>query len=121
MATRTLGNRKERRVRDTSELTVVMLSDKAWERLELVAITEPVPLDQWLGWVRDERMCISAEPYSRIEGGEYDGGHVLTLDNEQGRSRFAIPAAALPLLRNYMSPQTYEDLLGRTPKLQRAR
>ncbi len=60
-------------MRDTSELTVVMLSDKAWERLELVAITEPVPLDQWLGWVRDERMRVSAEPYSRIEGGEYDG------------------------------------------------
>ncbi len=103
-------------MRDTSELTVVMLSDKAWERLELVAITEPVPLDQWLRWVRDERMCISAEPYSRIEGGEYDGGHVLTLDNEQGRSRFAIPRAAIPVLEPYLSSQMYEDLLARTPK-----
>ncbi len=108
-------------MRDTSELTVVMLSDKAWERLELMPITEPVPLDQWLGWVRDERMHVSAEPYSRIEGGEYDGGHVLTLDNEQGRSRFAVPAQAIPMLRSYISPQTYEDLLSRTPKLQRAR
>ncbi len=103
-------------MRDTSELTVVMLSDKAWERLELVPITEPVPLDQWLGWVRDERMRISAEPYSRIEGGEYDGGHVLTLDNEQGRSRFAIPRAAIPVLEPYLSSQMYEDLLARTPK-----
>ncbi len=103
-------------MRDTSELTVVMLSDKAWERLELVAITEPVPLDQWLGWVRDERMCISAEPYSRIEGGEYDGGHVLTLDNEQGRSRFAVPAAAVPLLREVMAPQVHQELLTRTPQ-----
>ncbi len=121
MATRTHGSRKERRVRDTSELTVVMLSDKAWERLELVPITEPVPLDQWLGWVRDERMRISAEPYSRIEGGEYDGGHVLTLDNEQGRSRFAVPAAGIPMLEAYMSPQAYNQLLSRTLKLQRAR
>lgn len=106
-------------MRDTSELMVVILSDKAWERLELVAIAEPVPLEEWLGWVRDERMQITAEPHSRIEGGPYDGGHVLTVDNEQGRSRFAVPAAAIPMLGAYMDTPTYEDLLGRTPQLRR--
>lgn len=104
-------------MRDTSELMVVMLSDKAWERLELVAIAEPVSLERWLGWVRDEGMRITAEPHSRIEGGPYDGGHVLTLDNEQGRSRFVVPAAAIPMLAAYMDAQTHEDLLGRTPQL----
>ena len=101
-------------VRDVRDLTVVMLSDKAWEHLELVPITDPVPLEAWLGFVQDERMQITAEPDSLIEGGPYAGRHVLTLDNQDGRSRFAVPAAAIPMLQSYMSSHSYHDLLGRT-------
>ena len=104
-------------VRDARELAVVMLSDKAWEHLELVPITEPVPVEAWLGFVQDERMRVTAEPYSLIEGGAYDGGHLLTLDNEDGRSYFAVPAAAIPMLKGYMSPHSYQELLERTPRL----
>ena len=104
-------------VRDTQDLTVVMLSDKAWEQLELVPITEPVPVEAWLGFVQDERMRVTAEPHSLIEGGAYDGGHVLKLDNEVGRSYFAVPAAAIPVLKSYMSPHSYQELLERTPRL----
>ncbi len=103
-------------MRDARELTVVMLSDKAWERLELVAVAEPVPLERWLQWVRDEGMQVSAEPYSRIEGGPYDGGHVLTLDNAEGRSRFAVPAAAIPMLEPYMAPEHKEALDAPRPQ-----
>ncbi len=105
-------------MRDTSELSVVMLSDKAWEQLQIVPITEAVPVEAWLKFVEEQGMRISAEPYSRIEGGEYDGGHVLTLDNFEGRSYFAVPAAAIPMLRPYMTPDGWEDLMRRSPKLQ---
>ncbi len=104
-------------VRDARELAVVMLSDKAWEHLELVPITEPVPVEEWLGFVQAERMQVTAEPYSLIEGGAYDGGHVLTLDNEDGRSYFAVPAAAIPMLRPHMPSHSYQELLERTPRL----
>ena len=99
-------------MRDTGELKVVMLHDKAWERLEMVPIAEPVPLDVWLTWVREEGMQISAEPHGRIEGGAYDGGRVLTLDNETGRSYCAVPAAAIPLLCASISGPNDEGLLA---------
>ena len=100
-----------------AQLQVVMLSERAWERLELVAISEPVPLEEWLGFVREQEMRVVAEPHSLIEGGAYGGGHVLTLDNEEGRSRWAVPPGAIPLVREFMSEGEYEELLAHTPVL----
>ncbi len=91
---------------------MVMLSEKAWERQEIVAITAPIPVSEWLGIIHERRMKMLVPPFSRISEGLYDGGHVLALDDEDGRSWFAVPAAALPMLRSYMSPQTYQDLLA---------
>ena len=101
---------------EEGDLTAVMISDRAWEDARLVAVSEPIPIAAWLRVVEAEGMRVSAEPCSLIEGGAYDGGHVLVLDNDSGRSRFAVPAEALPLLRSRMGPGEYEELIGRTPK-----
>ncbi len=108
-------------MKDAGEMTVVMLSEKAWERQEIIPVTNPIPVSEWLGIIQERGMMVLAPPFSRISEGPYDGGHVLALDDEDGRSWFAVPAAVLPMLRSYMSPQMYEDLVRRTPKLQRAR
>ena len=37
-----------------AQLQVVMLSERAWERLEMVAISRPVLLEEWIGLVREQ-------------------------------------------------------------------
>ncbi len=105
-------------MKDAEELIVVMLSEKAWERQEIVAITNPIPVSEWLGIIQERGMRVLAPPFSRISEGPYGGGHVLALDDDDGRSWFAVPSQVIPMLRSCMSSQTYEDLLRRTPKLQ---
>jgi len=92
--------------------TVQMLDDGAWERGEILIIGRPVPLDEWLGKLREWEMQLSVPPLSRITGGPYDGGHVLMATGDT-RLYFAVPATALASLRNWLTEREYDGLLRR--------
>lgn len=102
-------------MKDAGEITVVIPNEKAWERQELVPITSPIPINEWLDIVHSRGMRVLAPPFSRIVEGLYEGGHVIALDDAAGRSWFAVPREAVPLLREHMDPAEYEELVGRTP------
>ncbi len=99
-------------MQDNRRPTVQMLDDAAWERGEISIIGRPVPLDEWLGKLREWEMQLSVPPLSRITGGPYDGGHVLMATGET-RLYFAVPAIVLPLLRNWLTEREYNGLLRR--------
>jgi len=99
-------------MQDNRTPTVQMLDDAAWERGEIAIIGRPVPLDEWLGKLREWEMQLSVPPLSRITGGPYDGGHVLMATGET-RLYFAVPATVLPLLRNWLTEREYDGLLRR--------
>ena len=79
---------------EPKEATVQLIDEDAWERAEVVLIGEPLTVAEWLAKVDRLRMTLAILPPRRIAGGPYDGGWVVSADNERGRLYFAVPAAA---------------------------
>ncbi len=98
---------------DTNVVTVQMLDGEAWERGEIVITGRPATLQAWFGKLVEWEMRLSLMPLSRITNGPYDGGHVLMAVGDT-RLYFAVPAAAIPALRPWLSDRDYTELLRRT-------
>ncbi len=98
---------------DTNMVIMQMLDGEAWERGEIVIVGRPVTLQEWFGMLVAWEMHLSLMPLSRITGGPYDGGHVLMAVGDT-RLYFAVPAAAIPALRPWLSDHDYAELLRRT-------
>ena len=98
---------------DTNMVIVQLLDGEAWERGEIVIVGRPVTLQEWFGTLVAWEMHLSLMPLSRITGGPYDGGHVLMAVGDT-RLYFAVPAAAIPALRPWLSDHDYAELLRRT-------
>ncbi len=92
---------------------VQLLDEAAWERGEIVPVGRPVPVSVWLAKLSEWRMTLSLPPLSRITGGRYDGGHVL-VGTGDARLAFAVPRAALPLLRDRLTEREYGELVRRS-------
>jgi hypothetical protein len=88
------------------EATVQLIDEHAWERAEVVPIGEPLTVSEWLAKVDRLGMTLGVLPPHRIAGGAYDGGWVVSADNERGRLYFAVPAAAAPYLRDRVPAAT---------------
>lgn len=101
---------------DTPTLTVQMLDGDVWERGEVAIVGRPVPLKEWFGKLVEWEIRLSLPPLSRITGGPYDGGHVLMAIGDT-RLYFAVPAAAIPVLRPWLTERDYGELVRRTPAL----
>ena len=99
----------------TNVLTVQLLDGDAWERGEIVIVGRPVTLPEWFSKLVAWEMRLSLMPLSRITEGPYDGGHVLMAVGDT-RLYFAVPAAAIPTLRPWLSDRDYAELLRRTPR-----
>ncbi len=106
---------REKTKMDTKEIIVQQLDGEAWERGEIVITGRPVTLEEWFGRLVAWEMRLSLMPLSRITGGPYDGGHVLMAVGDT-RLYFAMPAAAIPALRAWLSDHDYAELLRRTPQ-----
>ncbi len=106
---------REKTMNGTNEIIVQQLDGEAWERGEIVITGRSVTLQEWFGKVVEWEMRLSLMPLSRITGGPYDGGHVLMAVGDT-RLYFAVPAAAIPALRPWLSDRDYAELLRRTPQ-----
>ncbi len=98
-----------------TEMTVQLLDGDAWERGEIVIVGRQVILQEWFGKLVEWEMHLTVMPLSRITDGPYDGGHVLMVVGDT-RLYFAVPAAAMPTLRPWLSERDYAELLRRTPR-----
>ncbi len=97
----------------TNDIVVQMLDGEAWERGEIVITGRPATLQEWFGKLVEWEMRLSVMPLSRITDGPYDGGHVLMAVGD-ARLYFAVPAAAIPALRLWLSDRDHAELLRRT-------
>jgi hypothetical protein len=59
-----------------------------------------------------------ADIESPLDGGEYGGGHVITLLLCERQMYFMIPPEMMPLLKPHMDAVTFEDVKHRTLRLQ---
>ncbi len=91
---------------------VQMLDGEAWEAGEIAVVGRPVTAREWLATLDEWGMRLSLPPLSRITGGSYDGGHVLTATGD-ARLYFAVPATALVLLTGRLSEADGRELLRR--------
>ncbi|GEM_PF-2161550 len=98
-----------------TEMTVQLLDGDTWERGEIVIVGRPVILQEWFRKLVEWEMHLAVMPLSRITGGPYDGGHVLMAVGD-ARLYFAVPAAAIPALRPWLSDRDYAELLRRTTR-----
>jgi hypothetical protein len=55
-------------------------------------------VSEWLATLDQLGMALGVLPLRRIVGGPYDGGWVMSADNQRGRLYFAVPTGALPRL-----------------------
>ncbi|HET8631780.1 MAG TPA: hypothetical protein VFL91_30520 [Thermomicrobiales bacterium] len=94
----------------TREPIVRAIDEYAWEAAEVRPSGVALPVGEWLRRLETRGMRLGMVPPARIAGGPYDGGWVLSADNEDGRVYFAVPAEALPLLRDALAPETYAAL-----------
>lgn len=95
------------------EPSVQLLDEEAWERGEISPVGRPVPVGVWLEKLAEWRMTLSLPPLSRITGGPYNGGQVLVGTGDT-RLAFAVPAPALPLLRDWLTEREYGEIVRRT-------
>ncbi len=106
-------------MRDVEDMVALEIDGDAW-RLGCVApLGGYTRLGRLLDLAQERGLPLEAEPDGLVEGGEYDGGYVVAAPAPGGRGYFMVQAAALPLLRGYMSPADYAAMVARTPKLQR--
>ncbi len=109
-------------MKDAAEIMVQEIYDRAWKFGMVDPFRTAVPLERLLKVVdEDPDVRLRAVPDSELEGGMYDGGHVIAVETRDLPLFYMVPAEAIPLLRSYLSAEDYEDLVRRTPKLQRAR
>ena len=100
-------------MRDADELTVQEIYGKAWKVGEVDPIGRHINFLRWLDAVRETGARLRSQPGSRLEGGPYDGGHVVALDTGPDRLYYQVPARAIGLLRGYLPHEEYEDLASR--------
>jgi len=93
--------------------SVQLLDEDAWERGEILPVGRPVPVGVWLTKLSEWQMALSLPPLSRITGGPYDGGQVL-VGTGDARLTFAVPRAALPLLRDWLTEREFGELTRRS-------
>lgn len=91
------------------EIKVKGIYDKAWKVGEIDPLEgDAATLSHFLDTVREFNVKLLVETHSRIEGGPFDGGHVVTVDAGDGRSYFLVPPEAAEYLRDYLSAEDYE-------------
>ncbi len=83
---------------DRQEGTVQLIDEHAWERAEVVPIGEPIVMSEWLAKLNHLGMVLGVLPSRRIAGGAYDGGWVVSADNQRGRLYFAVPNSVFSTL-----------------------
>jgi hypothetical protein len=88
---------------EPKEATVQLIDEHAWERAEVLPIGAPLTVPEWLAKVDQLGMTLGVLPPRRIAGGPYDGGWVVSADNQRGRLYFAVPAIAAPALHERLS------------------
>ncbi len=95
-----------------------MIHIPTWENeLRVVEITRPIPVEEWLHKSAHPGNRVDVPTYdSLIAGGRYDGGHVITVhdNDEQNTYMFAFPPEAIPLLLGLLPDDQYAKLLERT-------
>ncbi len=105
----------------SDDITVAMIHPPTWENDgEVFAITDPIPVEEWLEKISLPGWELETLPDdSLIAGGEYDGGHVIMVHNEEEDNTFlfAVPPVAIPLLGGLLLDEQYRVLLSRTPRL----
>lgn len=90
------------------------LNPEAWERHGVVEPSGRLfTVADWLATFDADYFPAPIAP-SRIRGGEYAGGWVLTIDWEGFPAYYALPAAAVPALRGYLLPELYAVMEGAT-------
>jgi hypothetical protein len=102
----------------TTEQLVYWLDPWAWDKdLALVALpADPEPVELWLDLLHTMGWKVMLLPYdARISGGPCDGGHVVAVETGEGRQFAALPAQAIPALRNEIPPSDFQALLRATP------
>lgn len=85
---------------EAQEATVQLIDEHAWERAEVLPVGEPLAVAEWLVRLDQLGMILGVLPPRRIMGGSYDGGWVVSADNQRGRLYFVVPHAAFTTLRN---------------------
>jgi hypothetical protein len=105
---------------DPLRQTVQLIDEYAWEGGDVDPIGDEIAVAVWLDRVRQLGLTLGTMPASRIEGGAYDGGHVIPALAAGGRLYFAVPAAAIPALRDALPAGEYAELVRRTPRLRQA-
>ncbi len=88
---------------DEREATVQLIDEHAWERAEVVPIGEPIAVSEWLAKLDHLGMVLGVVSPRRIAGGPYDGGWVVSADNQRGRLHFAMPEEAFRGIHSLLS------------------
>ncbi len=108
-------------MRQATDILVHEIYDKDWKFGQVTPLPNAVPLERLLMVVSEEGVMMRAEPGSELEGGPYDGGHVIRIEARDRPMYYMMPPEAIPLLRGYMQQGDYHDVVQRTPKLRRSR
>ncbi len=106
-------------MRQATDIYVHEIYDKAWKVGEIDPLPVAVPLERFLQVIAEDHISLHADPGSALEGGPYEGVHVVTVQTRDRPMYFMVPAEAIPMLEPYMRPSDYEALLERTPRLER--
>jgi hypothetical protein len=105
---------------ERDEALVYWIDPWAWDKeLALVPLHEHQdPVGLWLDLIHAKGWRVMLLPYdARIVGGPCDGGHVVAVETGEGRQFAALPAAAIPALRDEIPLADYLALVRATPAL----
>ena len=112
-------------LKTSADITVAMIHPPTWENDgQVLPITDPIPVDEWLGKVSQPGWELETTPDdSLIAGGEYDGGHVIMVHNEEEDNTFlfAVSPKVIVLLKGMLPDDQYLKLMERTPSLRSRR
>ncbi len=112
-------------MKTSADITVAMIHPPTWENDgEVFTITDPIPVDEWLRKVSQPGWELESMPDdSLIAGGEYDGGHVIMVHNEEEDNTFlfAVPPEVIVLLEGLLPDDHYRRLMEHTPRLRSRR
>ncbi len=108
-------------MRQATDIYVHEIYDKAWKFGEIDPLPKAVPLERFLQVIAEDHISLRADPESALEGGPYEGGHVIIVQTRDRPMYFMVPPEAIPMLEPHMRPSDYEELIERTPRLERRR
>ncbi len=112
-------------MKTSADINVAMIHPPTWENDgEIFTITDPIPVDEWLQKVSQPGWELETMPDdSLIADGEYDGGHVIMVHNEEEDNTFlfAVPPEVLLLLQGMLPDDQYRKLMELTPSLRSRR